>query len=320
MGNNSDINTHLESLVDTKMDYKNIFVEPICTVPRDDLKDHGIIRKRNINEADVAITKKAKFDVLNKYDTTTCVLYNERINNFVILTNFNGSWWKTKVRDEFNKFIKDSDNIEKIANQLIEQEIIKYYKIIYVGNPLCSSNAKEHSVFCNLNNYKNIIFENDYNAYLNNGKEVLTKDMLESINNILSSNKSNYEIGLQMLYPFDPKPYAYSISKMINKHVKYLGIQNCSYWKSVKFKKYLKLIDLDPSGFNYSIDDLRAKTFKHCGEEDRELIVSEIFNSFSEDFRKQVYFIKDRYQFLKDCQIEVPKFIYNEKDYYNSGE
>lgn len=75
---------------------------------------------------------------------------------------------------------------------------------------------------------------------------------------------------------------------------------------------------LDRSKFPYDQVDLRKNTFDICGPEDKERIVSEIFNEAKRAIIDRFRDIK-KYDFLKDANIEPPKFIYNEKDYYNTG-
>ena len=76
---------------------------------------------------------------------------------------------------------------------------------------------------------------------------------------------------------------------------------------------------LDRSKFPYDQTSLRMNTFYICGSEDKEKIVSEIFNEAKRFIVDRFRDIK-KYNFLEDANIEPPKFIYNEKDYYNSGE
>lgn len=208
---------------------------------------------------------------------------------------------------------------EELIEQLLDYNIISSdYKIFFIGNVLNIRNDKEYSFISNLDKYKNIIFNQAYNDYLNTKKEVLTLDMINTIDNLLESDKSNYNIALQMLYSFDPKPYAYTIAKMINKKVNWRGIQYSSFWKSTKFKKYINLLGLETKGFPYTNTTLMIKTFDICCPEDKEKIVTEIFDEASENIKTIFNNIKFR-PFLKDANLEPPKFIYNEKDYYNPG-
>ena len=160
---------------------------------------------------------------------STAVLRNHSTNHFLIITDLYTGWWTNSKNNEFKKhFIYKS--IEEFIDLLFKYNIISEdYHIFFIGDALNIRNDKDESFITNLNKYKNIIFENDYNDYLNGGKEVLTLDMLNSVENLLKSNKTNYDIGLQMLYPFDPKPYAYTIATIINSRVTYNGIQYCSF-------------------------------------------------------------------------------------------
>lgn len=208
---------------------------------------------------------------------------------------------------------------ESLIEQLLDYNIISSdYKIFFIGYVLNIRNDKEYSFISNLDKYKNIIFNQTYNDYLNTKKEVLTLDMINTIDNLLESDKSNYNIALQMLYSFDPKPYAYTIAKMINKKVNWRGIQYTSFWKSTKFKKYINLLGLETRGFPYTVEILRQRTFDICGPEDKEKIVTEIFNEASKSIRSRFDDIKINI-FLKNAILEPPKFIYNEKDYYDPG-
>lgn len=319
LGSNDHINNLLNSIKDDKKDYTNIFVEPLTNVPREDLKDRGIIRKRNLENSEVAIVPKSCFTILKEPfgRLSTAVLHNTSTNRFLIITDLYSGWWTKSKRDEFNKYF-NYKSIEEFIDLLFKYNIISEdYHIFFIGNVLNIKNDKDESFIINLNKYKNIIFEKDYNDYLNRGKEVLTLNMLNSIENLLKSHSSNYDIGLQMLYPFDPKPYAYTIATIINSRISYRGIQYCSFWKSTKFKKYLSLIGLDRSKFPYDKESLRKNTFDICGPEDKEKIVSEIFDEAKRSIIDRFLDIK-KYNFLEDANLEPPKFIYNEKDYYNS--
>lgn len=75
---------------------------------------------------------------------------------------------------------------------------------------------------------------------------------------------------------------------------------------------------LDRYKFPCDQEDLRMITFDICGPEDKEKIVSEIFNEAKRSIIDRFRDIK-KYDFLKDTNIEPPKFIYNEKDYYDPG-
>lgn len=225
-------------------------------------------------------------------------------------------WWSKEIKDKFKKHFVSFNNI---VDDLFKYNLIsKDYQMLYSGEVLNITNDKESSFMSNLNKYNNIIFEKDYNDYLNNKKDILTLDMLDSIKKLLTSDRSNFEIALQMLYPFDPKPYAYTIAKMINNKYSYYGIQYTSFWKSSKFKKYISLIGLERGKFPYDNVTLRHKTFNICGLEDKENIVKEIFEEAYISIKSSFGIIKS-YPFLKDAILEPPKFIYNEKDYYNPG-
>lgn len=76
---------------------------------------------------------------------------------------------------------------------------------------------------------------------------------------------------------------------------------------------------LDRAKFPYNQKVLRMNTFDVCGPEDKEKIVTEIFNEARRSIADLFKCIKT-YKFLEDANIEPPKFIYHEKDYYNSGE
>ena len=321
LGSNGHINDLLTSIKDDKKDYTNIFVEPLANVPREDLKDHGITRKRDLENAEVAVVPKSDFKIFKEPfgRLSTAVLHNPSTSRFLIITDLYTGWWTNSKNNEFKKYF-NYKSIEEFIDLLFKYNIISgNYHIFFIGDVLNIRNDKDESFITNLHKYKNIIFENDYNDYLNGGKEVLTLDMLNSIESLLNSNSSNYNMALQMLYPFDPKPYAYTIATMINKKVNFHGIQYCSFWKSTKFKKYLSLIGLDRSAFPYDSTTLRIKTFDICGLEDKEKIVTEVFNEASLSIKKNFKNIKT-YKFLEDANIEPPKFIYHEKDYYNSGE
>lgn len=221
----------LNSIKDDKKDYTNIFVEPLANVPREDLKDHGITRKRDLENAEVAIVPKSDFKIFKEpfRGLFTAILHNPSTNRFLMITDLYTGWWDFVKKDEFKKHF-NYKSIEEFIELLFKYNIIsKDYHIFFIGNVLNIRYDKDESFIKNLNKYKNIIFEKDYNDYLNRGKEVLTLNMLNSIESLLKSNSSNYDIGLQMLYPFDPKPYAYTIATMINNRISYRGIQYCSF-------------------------------------------------------------------------------------------
>lgn len=84
----------LTSIKDDKKDYTNIFVEPLANVPREDLKDHGITRKRDLENAEVAIVPKSDFKIFKEpYGRlSTAVLRNPSTNHFLIITDLYTGW------------------------------------------------------------------------------------------------------------------------------------------------------------------------------------------------------------------------------------
>jgi len=76
------------------MDYKNIFVEPLANVPREDLKDNGVTRKRNLCEAEVAIVPNAEFKYLSEAygNIKTCILFNSNTNKYLVISDFYTGW------------------------------------------------------------------------------------------------------------------------------------------------------------------------------------------------------------------------------------
>lgn len=46
------------------MNYKNVFIEPLANIPREDLKDNNIIRKRSIDNSEVAVVPNYSFKKL----------------------------------------------------------------------------------------------------------------------------------------------------------------------------------------------------------------------------------------------------------------
>lgn len=318
LGTNDEIANLLNSKKDDNMNYKNVFIEPLANVPREYLKDNNIIRKRSIDNSEVAIVPNYSFKKLwEPYLHKTLILFNSKTNKYLVISDLHNDLWSKEIKDKFKKHFVSFNNI---VDDLFKYNLIsKDYQMLYSGEVLNITNDKECSFMSNLNKYNNIIFEKDYNDYLNNKKDILTLDMLDSIKKLLTSDHSNFEIALQMLYPFNPKPYAYTIAKMINSKYSYYGIQYTSFWKSSKFKKYISLIGLERGKFPYDNVTLRHKTFNICGLEDKENIVKEIFEEAYISIKSSFGIIKS-YPFLKDAILESPKFIYNEKNYYNTGE
>lgn len=76
------------------MDYKNIFVEPLANVPREDLKDNGVTRKRNLCESEVAIVPSAEFKYLSEVYVSikTCILFNSNTNKYIVISDFYTGW------------------------------------------------------------------------------------------------------------------------------------------------------------------------------------------------------------------------------------
>ena len=105
LGTNEYINDLLTSIKDDNKYYTNIFVEPLANVPREDLKDHGITRKRDLGNAEVAIVPKSDFKIFKEPfgRLSTAVLCSHSTNHFLIITDLYTGWWTNKKRNEFNK-------------------------------------------------------------------------------------------------------------------------------------------------------------------------------------------------------------------------
>lgn len=64
LGSNDEIANLLNSKKDENMNYKNVFIESLANVPREDLKDNNIIRKRSIDNSEVAVVPNYSFKKL----------------------------------------------------------------------------------------------------------------------------------------------------------------------------------------------------------------------------------------------------------------
>jgi hypothetical protein len=246
-------------------------------------------------------------------------MYNRINNEFLIIHNPHIYFYYNKHRDAFKSFFP-SVKIDDFIDKLFDLGIITYDYSILDSDQILLIN--DGSIFNNLDKIKNAVFEDEYIKYISNDKDPLTYEIIDQVKVMLDSNDmDNINLGLQLLYSFDPAPKAYSISKILRSSFQryQYSIANSQFYKSTKFDKWMSLMGLHKSSLKNDLIVLRNMLFNICDEEDKEIIVSEAFKIINDNlihsFKSMSHF-----KFLKDTKIEYPKLIYNEKNYFDPGE
>lgn len=307
------IYNHINHNLTDSFENKNVYVDKNCNIPTIDLQKNGVIRKKSVETADLCIVPK--LSQINKYDRYV-ILYNPNDNTYVILKTLNVGWNINDVgyRNYYSHKVKD------FADQLISYGILDGYNIIYHGSGDLISSSKKIEFFTNYHKYKNCIYENDYIVHLNKVCEDISLEEIESIKALMTSrNKDNINMGLQMLYSYDPRPYAYTIVRTIESAGDFL-LKQTPFWKSSKFSNFLSKIGLTKRDlFCYSDYYLMNKLFDICNDYDKEKMLSEIFSQYNSGFKNLITALQ-RHDFLKDIVVEPAKIYYDGKDYCHSGE
>lgn len=318
LGTNDDIKRELSKFCHNDLDYKNVYTFKFCNVPTFDLQSKGITRKRYIDSAELVVFPNPSYGKLDYYGCNSKVLYNQ-INNEFLIVRPNSYFYSHKHNDVFKAFFQSS-KINIFVDKLFDLGIITYdYSILNSEQILLINDG---AIFNNLDKIKNAVFEDEYIKYISNDKDNLTYEVINQVKVMLDSNDmDNINLGLQLLYSFDPSPKAYSISKILRSSLNRYQhtIANTQFYKSTKFDKWLSLMGLKKGDLKQDLTLLRNKLFHMCDEEDKEIIVSEAFEIINDklihSFKAMSYF-----KFLKDTKIEYPKLIYNEKNYFDPGE
>lgn len=285
------------------------------------MQEKGITRKRSCDTADICIVPEPKFKIARSF-SKIIPIYSESENKYLIICDLSGfTYGMHKWTTKFFEYIRREYSAKQIVDVLKDWNLIPEDSGIVEGEILFAMNAKELDFFRNLDKYHDCVYQNEYQIYLSQDKDPLDTGMISTISEMLKSKETDtVDMGLQLLYSFDPRPYAYTISIMLmNVASRYFSCQ-LPFYNSTKFDKYLSLINLSKKDLRIGVDHMRHKTFDICGPDDQEKIVREIMGIAKEYYNNAVSKIQS-YQFLKETtDIINPKFIYNEKDYFDRGE
>ena len=319
LGTNDDIKRELSKFCHNDLDYKNVYTFKDCNVPTFDLQSKGITRKRSIDSAELVVFPNPSYGKLDYYGGNSKVLYNQINDEFLIVHNPHSYYYFHKHNDTFKNFFPNT-KINAFIDRLFDLGIITYDYSILDSDQILLIN--DGAIFNNLDKIKNAVFEDEYIKYISNDKDPLTYEIIDQVKVMLDSNDmDNINLGLQLLYSFDPASKAYSISKILRSSLQryQYSIANSQFYKSSKFDKWMSLMGLHKSHLKSDLTVLRNVLFNICDEEDKEIIVSEAFKIINDNlihsFKAMSYF-----KFLKDTKIEYPKLIYNETNYFDPGE
>lgn len=317
IGDHNELEKEIDSKKTSNLNFKNVFIEKTCNIPTVDLQLNNITRKRSIDTAEACVVKIPELrNTYNKY----YVLYSFFDDSYIVIEPFYFRSWVHPGLSKCINSIFDSYAIDSILTKLINSGIIPdHYVVAHFGSINIINDDIKYSFFKNIDKYFNVIYEDEFTQYLSNSKEVLTLETLSEIETLLNSRDvDNVNLGLQILYSYDPRPYAYSIIKMI-KNISTYKLRSTKFYSTTKFKSFLQRIDYSIDDLNRSMDHAKNILFEFCCDYDKEIILSEIFAQANRSICHIIATILS-YDFLKDINIEKMKIYYNEKDYLNSGE
>lgn len=317
IGDHNELEKEIDSKKTSNLNFKNVFIEKTCNIPTVDLQLNNITRKRSIDTAEACVVKIPELrNTYNKY----YVLYSFFDDSYIVIEPFYFRSWVHPGLSKCINSIFDSYAIDSILTKLINSGIIPdHYVVAHFGSINIINDDIKYSFFKNIDKYFNVIYEDEFTQYLSNSKEVLTLETLSEIETLLNSRDvDNVNLGLQILYSYDPRPYAYSIIKMI-KNISTYKLRSTKFYSTTKFKSFLQRIDYSIDDLNKSMDHARQILFEFCCDYDKEIILSEIFLEANISIDHIISRILS-YSYLKDVNIEKMKIYYNEKDYLNSGE
>lgn len=317
IGNHNELEKEIDSKKTSNLNFKNVFIEKTCNIPTVDLQLNNITRKRSIDTAEACVVKIPELrNTYNKY----YVLYSFFDDSYIIIEPFYFRSWVHPGLSKCINSIFDSYAIDSILTKLINSGIIPdHYVVAHFGSINIINDDIKYSFFKNIDKYFNVIYEDEFTQYLSNSKEVLTLETLSEIETLLNSKDvNNVNLGLQILYSYDPRPYAYSIIKMI-KNISTYKLRSTKFYSTTKFKSFLQRIDYSIDDLNRSMDHAKNILFEFCCDYDKEIILSEIFTQANRSICHIIATILS-YDFLKDINIEKMKIYYNGKDYINSRE
>ena len=317
IGDHEELEKEINPKKTSNLNFKNVFIEKTCNIPTVDLQLNNITRKRSIDTAEACVVKIPKLrNTYSKY----YVLYSFFDDSYIIIEPFYFRSWSNPGLYKCINNVFDSYAIDSVLTELINSGVLPdHYVVAHFGGISIINDDIKYSFFKNIDKYFNVIYEDEFTQYLSNSKEVLTLETLSEIETLLNSKDiDNVNLGLQILYSYDPRPYAYSIIKMI-KNVSTYRLRSTKFYSTTKFKSFLQRIDYSIDDLNSSMDHAKKVLFEFCCDYDKEIILSEIFTQANRGISHIISTILS-YDFLKDINIEKMKIYYNEKDYLNSGE
>ena len=286
------------------MSSKKVFVDSCCNIPTIDLQRNNVTRKRSPSTADICIVPN---ELDFKSQINSFILFNNNTNEYLILDHF-GYVYNKDIQNKLNSYYINYREPKNIISTLQNNGILNGFQLCYDGNVLGVTSQKLHNLILNYKYYHHCIYESNYISFINEVCEDIDLEIINNVYNMLRSDLETANLGLQLLYPYNPSKYAYSLLKMFSK----VGIYRLSmlpFFSSNKFKSFSSRLGLSPKQLgNYEF--FRDKLYDIVCDEEKNYIMNDIFNQFNSSYRTLIDNLK-RQDIFKYIEIEHLKLIYN---------
>lgn len=286
--------------------FSKVYVSKSCNIPTIVLQNNSITRKRKIEDAEVSVIPDLSLNNLN------CIIdvwkYNDKY--YIIRHEMNGYYSSPGFKDTMNEALKIllQDNGELLKSfDLIPSDAER----IFSGTPICI-NKKIIPFFEELNSYKKVITDSDFNTLLSKDQDSITEDDIDYIKSLLRSDQiSNRDIGLNLLFSLNIRPYATKIAYILSENK--WRIEHTPFYKSSKMDRLLQNIGLIKNQLTTETTILN-NTFKYNCQEEKDRIKYTLI----EKAVKSAYLNLNglnRYSFLEGYKYNDIIITHGEKDY-----